>query len=1276
MSLDLTLAYTVNGAGTYPNESYISSPIQDYFPANLGAIRYYNGLKHQKKPYKDVGNFYLNGNDFQTFFTYLVALIGQYSAYVDASQPNLFVESYPLIDFGDYTTTPQILINTSNVRQNYKNIPSEFNLFYAVLNADTQQSYGYLLYPNKLFLSAINLQKQGSNWVLTTNIGVAVSSVVGIQSNYIDLDAADYHINTYLKTPPLFYSLSACGVADTSYTLTYNLSACRTRINKPLINFTTENKPQNFTSILEPNSVLNPDSTLITFSAFCSNPSFNIIQQSLSEQQPDVWVYNQTTHFNNTSLVLSGYDISTKSPTQTFQLFQTLKQNTSSLPLIDSKNCVLSAALYLNTANIRYSNPYANSIYNVQHASNSILGIDYIADSGFFTNKKPVSSYLTIGDAITSLNKPISISNVINNQNNITWTTSYPPHYYSYKVKLADSDGKYLDSNSLNFYLYSPTLPTADNNYNINQSSYYALLSSYITSDYEAFSYGLVPTVSNDYIKYVALNLDSFIYPSLITTYGFYTSLSAGSGVKIYDLLKSPWIPLSAGDCLRIDYPYGLYGQTPITIRSSLSSNVAGQMDAFNATNFTLAPNYQQNNGFFLDLEVSTEDYNQITVNASNNVSLSSWPYIDLTNQNICLYYTSNNILSGLNISLNVVDTLGNILTSINPYQSIPFNNLTQYFNVSGYGPNTLSVYLSTSDPTVSQPTFVNTNSSLFTYFKERQFIITPSIELNNLNIDRTISLQAQLPINNVNVNVPSSYQNSIMYWTWSFDGITDPLLQPIKASYNTLSSDGITVIQNDYGFSSPGPIWLLSSINLIITPPESNDIQNLRDVVITAQSDFLNPSIIGSYTITVDDFPSANLFNADFTTVYYNSPLFTLGDTSQNLNTITRPRNIQPGTSLYYKLKPSDISLSYANSNNGTLIWYYNNTALTTINSDNSYDFDLSLSALPTIQNNVSSATIILELANSLASGWTSAHNISAVTYFYAVDPVYFSTPFQFNIFPLFGWIENDKQITILDQNNYTLIYSPSAYDNTINSVQSFYLSANKDYFTEYNYQSFTSPEIVTLSSSFGLASLGYDPESLEIFDYGLRVGLTAFNQTTYPSNMGTYYFDIDDTNNVTVKQFNITSQTLSAGTFATSLSDNNFLCAPTIIPYNDVYISFTVQNSFINLDQQNVISITQTTSTNGPAIITDGSITYYLSSQYWVENHTVPYNDGTYDLFTITVGDPFIPLHSGANGMDNFYLYAIPDVYQQIPPSVFNRAVQIQGYTGNTNIWNKVNI
>jgi hypothetical protein len=88
---------------------------------------------------------------------------------------------------------------------------------------------------------------------------------------------------------------------------------------------------------------------------------------------------------------------------------------------------------------------------------------------------------------------------------------------------------------------------------------------------------------------------------------------------------------------------------------------------------------------------------------------------------------------------------------------------------------------------------------------------------------------------------------------------------------------------------------------------------------------------------------------------------------------------------------------------------------------------------------------------------------------------------------------------------------------------------------------------------------------------------------------------------------------------------------------------LNFTPNQTHINIDENNKISITQDLNTlplNSPSIVAGGTITYYLSSHFWTVSAQVPAVNGTYDLFALQLGDPAIPLNSGELGLDNFYL------------------------------------
>jgi hypothetical protein len=91
-----------------------------------------------------------------------------------------------------------------------------------------------------------------------------------------------------------------------------------------------------------------------------------------------------------------------------------------------------------------------------------------------------------------------------------------------------------------------------------------------------------------------------------------------------------------------------------------------------------------------------------------------------------------------------------------------------------------------------------------------------------------------------------------------------------------------------------------------------------------------------------------------------------------------------------------------------------------------------------------------------------------------------------------------------------------------------------------------------------------------------------------------------------------------------------------------------------------------------NTPALVVGGTVTYYLSSQFWTVSSTIPAVDGTFNIFQLNYGDPTIPLYSGLEGIDRYYLYAETRVLQQIPPTTFPSGTK--DYSGNTDLWRQI--
>lgn len=760
----------------------------------------------------------------------------------------------------------------------------------------------------------------------------------------------------------------------------------------------------------------------------------------------------------------------------------------------------------------------------------------------------------------------------------------------------------------------------------------------------------LNPSNSNsniEYIQYTSPDLDPNVLKDITCTYG--------KNQTPYVINQTGYVPVSAGKDLQIFYN-NYTNPTCFTVRSSLK-NVAGELNSFEAIHVNLGEILPQT--YNLYLQVIDEKSNSIVIDSSYNTTTASWPGIDLTDTLICWYYTPVNGVyantSDLNLTMFTLDASGNLINFIKNYQPILFDQNTYFVGVSGYNENSLNICLSSQQYNITS--CVQTNSSLFNIFEGGYLELIPTTPLNNLNQIRQISFEVLVPVGDSLQNIPNNFA---LYWTWSYDDIINPATQPITA-YNS---------GNLYSFGQSSGV---TALDVYIQPPIStNNNPNVHTITVNVFCDAQYPPLSGSYSFEVDDFPPSNIFNADFETYYNKDQNQAIADTRNGINTITRPTNLiniypsdfnficQPYMDTIGLLGGSDINIYWLSSDGNLTTTQYPYT----LNDPIQVDFTSKPSGLYQVSLNVE---------NAYALGWLSAHNISSTTYIYSINPPDFYKNFEFIAYPQFAWL-NSVYLTLLSNdptspNYYTIAQYPSAYGNTISNSESFYLSANKSYFNQYNYQSLSDGSISTITSYYGLTSLTYDP--INVYTNGLPISLTAYNNTTYPPINGTTYYFSDGTN-TSWRVFNNTTQTLNTNA-------NPFSQIPKILPYNDLYLSFVVSNTSLNLDlnttSSKTVTITQNISTipvNSPAIPVSGSVTYVLSSVYWSASTTVPYDDGVYNLFTINYGDPYVLLNAGDLGLDYFILYAAPNIIQQIPSTTFKNVT----YNGNKNIWNGIQL
>ena len=436
-----------------------------------------------------------------------------------------------------------------------------------------------------------------------------------------------------------------------------------------------------------------------------------------------------------------------------------------------------------------------------------------------------------------------------------------------------------------------------------------------------------------------------------------------------------------------------------------------------------------------------------------------------------------------------------------------------------------------------------------------------------------------------------------------------------------------------------------MSEITFYIEPDKNGFFPILHNLNIKVHS----TSIEGLINIELDEFPSDSIFNTDFY-VYYKDILSKEISYTANSEVLTRPLD---STSKYFFVANDQI---LNQTKNTTLYW----------NVSDNFGYTSTLSGVSSFYYNISAArqTIItLSAIESIASGWVSAHNIKQSLTIYSLPIAEFQKPLKFNIYSEFFW-NSGKNLTIADTNNYTLSLSPTAYLNKTSDTYGFWVSANKVDFEKYIY----SVDIPQTSS----ISLLYIPYNTDLVSTtGLTIYLTAFGKE-FPENNGLFY-SMSGTNGLFTSAFNITAKTIPFNTTPLTF-DNTFQRSPTLVPYTSCTFAFSAIQTNIDVGSNLYISIVQKISTTpfeSPTQPIGGTITYTLSSNYWTSDKTVAAIDGVYNLFRLSVGDPFIELTITDKDKTSLYLTAIASIDKKIPTTTFNN---YPSYIGDKDLWNTV--
>jgi hypothetical protein len=1220
-------AFFISQVGTWPNEIFVIAPSTQFIDPNLGFLPIDNNVFYLNNTLNKIDNAFLP--------------IGTKPIGINSLNGYSFIDSQVgLNDQGflqlDFNPNSYLIWDVGSVRKNFNTGPL-YNMNQIDVkpgaNFDSKDYFGYLIFPTRICLRPERLTFSGGNWVLSTRTVVRTASTFFTYSSTMDLVPYDVY-QRFTSRPPV------TAVVPAGYTLTYDLCASRTQTLRPVIDFTSTYNPEYVSIILEPpNCRIRPDSTAVFYNVeyYSISPDDFLSEAIDLSFDPPIFL-NANSPFRTSYLF--NYD-PYKDPTrQYFQLIQRIPPNINTFRLSESGFSVLSAVFDFNTSNFRYfSNFFLKREGTIFTPVNTLTGIEgtsialnYIVDCPTIQlTNEPAKTGASISGAANTFGVPVATGPALISN---TFSTKYPPHFYSYRVSVSSSTllpkPEYLETDILSFYLTTSA---------ISGTTTSVTLSTFIASDFNFLTYDLGTTSPNDLIKYTAVESDPVFLSALNCFYGLNQNLS-------YNIFNSPWVPLVSAKMFSISYPTIEYGEISFALKATVSS-VNGFLDNKIIRPITLAlglPPADPRPPFTINIVDEGEDF--IEVDASFINAEQFYPYRDLTDSVISWTISPTSQYT----SINSIDVDENPIQFIPYLSAILFNETTWTVRVSGFGPQPTVITLSSQKYNIT--TSVTSNSGLFNFFAENRFLVGPAIPLNNLNATRTIRLTAAVPYKDRVYEIPL---NTSMNWAWTYDNLTLAEEQPIEAFYVGQSG---TFTLGEQGLSQN-----ISALNFNITPAFANLFPNVHRVNITAYSFANIPPIEGSYGFDVDDFPDPSIFNTDFTTAYINGLQPIIADTRKGINVVTRAVSSSNSFTLTGN---RDILPTIVVPSNGSIVWSVSNNVAGLV-STNSFAsgidvfFRLNLATGTIRRENLVSLSAI----NCIAPGWTSAHSVQANTTFYMLPAREFTTPLAFNLYPTYIW-QGGPYLTLLDNANYTLATAPTAYANKISNTQTYAVSTSfPNLFNRYLFEA-NNTIFSILSSSTGILDIPYYPNIYS--NNGLTVSITAYGKE-FPQILGTTYVDA----------FNRTwtypnyGQTLN---FNTILPGRLQQRSPKVIPYDNLSLTFTPVFTSIDLDNNRFISVIQTISSNNnptEQIPSLGTVTYILSTNNWTSEATVPAINGLQNVYFLNVGDPYTEGNVSGTSVNTIYIKASASIPVKIQPTTFNAYDNTQ-YQENRDLWGTV--
>jgi len=1117
-----------------------------------------------------------------------------------------------------------------------------FNIISTIYKTDVSaaSSHAILLIPESLFLYPTNLSVSGDQYTLTLNT-VLLSSYTKSYSG-TNIERKIYNdIFKYLYSKPLTGDIST----PLTHKILYDIFAYKFVNSRNLQNDIDiyVNDASVYLEPYESNFKIRPYDIYLQYETiavnslnytFLSGDSIN--NYNLGRERPELSEYK--TFDQQMGIVYD--DLYSNSTIDFLIAISSIDDNYGDTV----ENSTQYLTLNLTSGKVEYILLSDNN--NINLSIPKSLELSYKVDSEYFVENTNINSFTNVAS---------SLSNKI-----ITYILPYPPHYYTFTACFSSSilNGqkfKNYGNTTLNFNL-SCGISKSYFSDKTSTSVSAVEISSYLVSDFNILKLHFDTFCKNDKIIFYAYTIKNNI--SEIVRSAYLSALSCYYGPNFntyYDLNDPIYIPAASASRLIIKYPGEIYGEFELCLAASLSCSNLTQIDIDKILPITFSLGhpivpYQ----YPIIIKKLKESENRMdlscqSLSADNLISTK-----DLTNSYISWSYapTSKNVKI-FAIDYNTLLPYTEPQTEIISGESLLWSSSTSNICISGYDYQKIVVTLSSQ-----KYNEISEISNLFYdyyYLDESQLTITSSDIKRNKTVNFSLSVTRDY-FGTTFINIPSS---TLIRWDYDY--------------YN---KDLVSIYYRGSSYSENTLLYSidLSSIDVVISADYSDFISQIEPITFNVYMPVSNDTKTTSYSTDIWLFANDNILNVDFdvqsqTLTSSNNKVY---KTRNGENLISRPKTdlnnfiFKGNTDVIPYLKYDSLNWNISTNTNYSLTTAYSDVPQLSVvfsNIINSY--------------NISKAIITLSAYNAYLPNWILGRNISESFTLNFLTESQLKNKLSFNIYSPYTWLTGSSgNITLLNNSNFkTLSYAPTAYGNKKSNSQNFYVSCN-NIFDEYNfYYGLNQNYITTLSTISGSIDIPYTNEMYS--NDGATIYLTAFKNDIFPEYDGLTFVGLTSSNNEYIGYFPITANTLPFN-YTYINTSSAFLQSPKLLEYSNFYLSFSVNKTAMDLDNNIFIRITQKLSPfsiDEPFRLYDSenieTIRYVLSCKYWENYIELPSVDGSYDAFILRIGDPSEMLTVKDSEILTMVLSVSSPIDIIIPESTFNNILTSQ-YNGDRALWN----